>query len=213
MKALLLTYRPHLSIAVLVILYSVGIFGLASSHRAWFLAATPLTLMISTGLLLLNHVEWNPKAILAFIAISCGGFLVEVLGVKTGLIFGEYGYGPTLGMKLWTVPLVIGLNWLLLTYTTGALMARMRLSIWVQAALAAATMTALDVLIEPIAMALDFWQWEGGFVPIQNYLAWLGVSYAFQVLFQLLKFDKRNPTAVAVLALQVCFFGILNWML
>ena len=46
MKALLLTYRPHFSIAILVILYVVGIVGLGSSSREWFLAATPLTLVI-----------------------------------------------------------------------------------------------------------------------------------------------------------------------
>jgi putative membrane protein len=213
MKTLLLKYRPHLSIAVLVILYTVGIFGLGSSSRDWFLAATPLTLMISSGLLLLNHAEWNLRAVFAFVAIGCAGFLVEVLGVKTGIIFGEYAYGPTLGVKLWSVPLVIGLNWLLLTYSTGALVARLRLPNWLQAALAAAAMTALDILIEPVAMALDFWQWEGGMVPIQNYLAWFGVSFAFLLGFQLLKFDKRNPIAIPLLALQVLFFGTLNWML
>ncbi|MBK9448699.1 MAG: carotenoid biosynthesis protein [Bacteroidetes bacterium] len=213
MKALLLTYRPHFSIAILVILYVVGIVGLGSSSREWFLAATPLTLVISAGLLLANHLEWNRWAVSAVVTAAIVGFLVEVVGVQTGLIFGEYAYGATLGAKLWAVPLVIGLNWLLLTYTTGALTARLRLPKVLQAALAAAAMTALDVLIEPIAMAFDFWQWPGGVVPMQNYIAWFLVSFALLLLFQYLRFDKRNPLAAPVLALQVLFFGILNLML
>ena len=213
MKALLLTYRPHFSIAILVILYVVGIVGLGSSSREWFLAATPLTLVISAGLLLANHLEWNRWAVSAVATAAIVGFLVEVVGVQTGLIFGEYAYGATLGAKLWAVPLVIGLNWLLLTYTTGALTARLRLPKVLQAALAAAAMTALDVLIEPIAMAFDFWQWSGGVVPMQNYIAWFLVSFALLLLFQYLRFDKRNPLAAPVLALQVLFFGILNLML
>jgi putative membrane protein len=36
---------------------------------------------------------------------------LEVVGVKTGLIFGEYKYGSTLGIKLFEVPLIIGFNW------------------------------------------------------------------------------------------------------
>ncbi len=213
MKALLLTYRPHFSIAILVILYVVGIVGLGSSSREWFLAATPLTLVISAGLLLANHLEWNRWAVSAVVTAAIVGFLVEVVGVQTGLIFGEYAYGATLGAKLWAVPLVIGLNWLLLTYTTGALTARLRLPKVLQAALAAAAMTALDVLIEPIAMAFDFWQWSGGVVPMQNYIAWFLVSFALLLLFQYLRFDKRNPLAAPVLVLQVLFFGILNLML
>lgn len=209
----LLTYRPHASVAILVILYVVGIVGLGSVNRDWFLAATPLTLVISAGLLLLNHGEWNRAAVLAVSVAALVGFLVEVVGVKTGVIFGEYAYGATLGAKLWAVPLVIGLNWLLLTYTTGALAARLRLPRIVQAALAAVAMTALDLLIEPIAMALDFWQWSGGIVPLQNYIAWFVVSFALLLLFQYLRFDKRNPVAAPILALQVLFFGILNLML
>ena len=62
-------------------------------------------------------------------------------------------------------------------------------------------------------MALDFWQWPGGVVPLQNYIAWFLISFALLILFQYLRFDKRNPVAAPVLALQVLFFGILNLML
>jgi uncharacterized membrane protein len=206
------TYRSHISIAVLVILYSVGLVGLGTASRAWFLAATPLTLVISASLLVWNHRDWNLAACSAMAACILMGFLVEVLGVHTGLIFGNYAYGLTLGLEFWDVPLVIGLNWLLLVYATGTLAARLRWPKLAQAALAALVMTVLDVLIEPVAMRLDFWQWQGDTVPLLNYLGWFGVSFILQFLFQFLRFQKGNPIAGVVLGLQFVFFGTLNFM-
>ena len=210
MNALILKYRPVIAIAILVILYTVGLVGLHTESRAWFLAATPLTLVISAGLLVWNQRDWNMAAVAAIVTCMVVGYAVEVVGVKTGLLFGDYTYGPTLGFKLLDVPLVIGLNWLLLTYATGTLWAGLRAHKLVQAAGAAATMTILDVLIEPVAMRLDFWQWAGDSVPLRNYAGWLVVSFLLLTLFQYLRFEKGNPVAAAVLGLQFVFFGTLN---
>jgi len=51
----------------------------------------------------------------------CVGFGVEVLGVKTELIFGSYHYGESLGYKWLSVPLLIGVNWCMLLYCTSQL--------------------------------------------------------------------------------------------
>jgi uncharacterized membrane protein len=210
MKAFIRTYLPAFSIGILVVLYTVGIWGLDSGHRDWFLAATPLTLVLSTGFLLLNHTGWNGR-FLAGMAFCClSGFFIEVLGVKTGLVFGNYAYGETLGFKAWEVPLVIGLNWLMLIYTTSSLAGRLPLPSGVQAGLAALAMTLLDVLIEPVAMRLDFWQWENGQVPLQNFLAWFCVSLVLILLLRGFGFGKRNPIAAALFLLQCVFFGTLN---
>ena len=37
-------------------------------------------------------------------------------------------------------------------------------------------MVLLDIMIEPVAIELDFWQWEGGNIPLQNYLMWFIVA-------------------------------------
>ena len=41
------------------------------------------------------------------------GFIFEIIGVKTGLIFGHYKYCNGLGTKVFDVPLIISLNWAL----------------------------------------------------------------------------------------------------
>jgi len=55
---------------------------------------------------------------ISLIAVSIIGFLIEVIGVKTGYIFGRYYYGQSLGYHLLSVPLLIGLNWGVLLYST-----------------------------------------------------------------------------------------------
>lgn len=203
-------YLPWASIGILVVMYGVGLVGLHTSQHDWFLAATPLTLVLSCGLMLLNHRVWNAgfAALMALIAVA--GYLIEVLGVKTGMVFGEYAYGQVLGPMLWDTPLVIGLNWLLLVYATGNLAVRLNLPKVLQAGIAALGMTLLDVMIEPVAMRLGFWSWGWGTVPLQNYLAWFLAGFLLLLAFVNLRNHRPNPLALAVLVLQVVFFGILN---
>ena len=203
-------YLPWVSIGILVVMYGVGLVGLQTAARDWFLDATPLTLVLSSGLLLLNHRGWSAAFAGLVGGIAVAGFLVEVAGVQTGLIFGEYAYGQVLGPKLWETPLVIGLNWLLLVYATGSLASRLQLPRLLQAGVAALGMTLLDVLIEPVAMRLGFWDWSWGMVPLQNYLAWFFASFCLLLVFVHFWQHRPNPLALAVLVLQVIFFGTLN---
>ena len=44
----------------------------------------------------------------------------EILGVNYGLIFGDYIYLDNLGYKVFGVPVIIGVNWIILTYISGS---------------------------------------------------------------------------------------------
>lgn len=209
MKEWLINNRKMLSVTLMLILYAVGLVGLQGASKDWFLSATPITLGLTLGLLLLNHEDWRPNFWIFMLSTLILGFGMEVLGVKTGLIFGEYAYGSTLGWKLFDVPLMIAGNWLLLTYAAGSVLAGMRFSWPIKLILAASLLCMLDILIEPVAVALDFWHWEGGTIPLRNYAAWWLLAAIMLGLFFGLKFEKRNKVAPAVLGLQVVFFGIL----
>src|SRR5688572_616881 len=148
------------SVAVLVIFHLVGFWGLIfSGNPTYYQNLTPLNLLLTNFLLFANHKHFN-KAFFGFVALTfLTGFFAEVIGVHTGLLFGNYAYGEALGFQLWNVPVLIGLNWVLLVYTTG-IFAR---NLFKNAALAAFTgallMVGLDFFIEPVAMNYDFWSW------------------------------------------------------
>ena len=199
---------------VLVIFHAVGLFGLAFSRDpAWYRGLTPLNLLLTLGILFSFHQTWN-KAFLVFSGlVLLTGFLVEVLGIHTGLLFGHYRYGAALGPKLWDVPLLIAGNWLLLVYVTGVLVQALPAPWWSKALAAATLMVLLDMLIEPVAAVLDFWAWEGYHIPASNYWGWLGVGGLLQLYFQHAGFSRSNPLALVVYGLQVLFFLGLNLLL
>ena len=138
--------KVALAIFVLVVFHAVGLYGLAfSSNPAWYRALSPLNLLLTNVLLYSFHKTWNWSFWLFAIVALLAGFISEVIGVHTGLLFGSYTYGAALGLQLWGIPLVISLNWLLLVYVTGIMVQRLPLYWLPKALLAAALMTFLYV--------------------------------------------------------------------
>lgn len=138
------------------------------------------------------------------------GYWIEVLGVHTSLIFGSYAYGPTLGAKVLEVPLMIAVNWLLLTYLCGSVADTLPMSRIAKVVSAALLMVAIDYLIEPVAIKFDFWSWELLHPPLHNYLGWLFTALLVQSLFFVASFRKGNPLALPLLTIQVLFFLVLQ---
>ncbi|WP_143959183.1 carotenoid biosynthesis protein [Litoribacter populi] len=195
---------------VTVLLYAVGVIGMsAPTLRPLFQFLTPFHLAISAFSLLLFHSDWNPKFIVFAMGTFLVGYLAEVLGVQTGLIFGNYVYGEVLGLKIWDVPLMIGVNWFLLVYLTGHAVHGFVSNDYAAAFLSAVLMVGMDFLIEPVAVALDFWQWEGGVIPISNYMGWLGVALLLQLFYKKTHFAKQNPLSFTLLLAMTAFFALL----
>lgn len=165
-------------------------------------------------------------------------FAMEAAGVATGAIFGEYAYGPTMWFQWLGVPFVIALNWCVLTLACNELACRLtpsptppalknaapsstnrqlpinyRISHILTAALAAILTALYDVAIEPVAISLDYWQWGGGEIPLQNYLAWAVIAFLISLPLHLLKIRFRSPVLLVYLFAQLFFFLVLNFML
>ncbi|HEX9252724.1 MAG TPA: carotenoid biosynthesis protein, partial [Ignavibacteriaceae bacterium] len=100
-------------IVFLYIIFFVGIIGhLYDPLQNLMLLLTPATLLLTGVVVLLYSYKTSKNKFLLWVVLTYViTFLLEVKGVKTGLIFGEYKYGSTLGIKLFDVPLIIGFNW------------------------------------------------------------------------------------------------------
>lgn len=203
--------RFQWSALVVVITHLVGVAGFLSPFKVYFILITPLHLIISTALLVVNQAERNTNFAVAAIIAYLVGFWIEVAGINTGLIFGEYAYDSALGLKLFDTPLMIGVNWMMLILSIGAVFSRLNTNWLFKAFISAMAMTALDYLIEPVAIVYDFWHWKTDSIPLQNYLAWLITSFVLFAVYFRLRFQKENPLAVVVLAMQIVFFGLLNF--
>lgn len=194
----------------IIILYVIGILGFAiPSSRDFFSTITPLTLLVSIYLLIVYHRTFTIQTILAFTLIFIMGFLLEAIGVKTGLVFGEYTYGNTLGIKLFDTPLLIGLNWLFLTYTSISVIRQLKIKEGIIIILAPMLMLIYDIVMEQIAPLIDMWNWQNSKIPLKNYLAWYVLGVCFVGIFKFFKINTRNPIATILIAGQFVFFLIL----
>ena len=165
--------KVNSSIVILFIFHVVGVIGLSSDYQDLFLRLTPLNLLLSLGLFIWANNDFSIQFYKVMAILFALGFLIEVIGVSTGVLFGEYTYGATLGFKLFETPLMIGVNWILLSlasFGVSSFFLKKQLPIILLSSL---LMVLMDVLIEPIAISLDFWTWALGDIPLQNYIMWV----------------------------------------
>ncbi len=203
--------KKYLSPA-LIVLYATGILGFgAGSLRPLFLSMVPGFLVLSLGLLLLEHPQWDRKSLFWMLKVFITGWCAEWVGVHTGAIFGNYEYSGVLGWSLDGIPLVIGINWLILAYCSYDLAGRLFHNKILRNLLASGLMVLLDLLIEPVAIWLNFWQWEGGRPPFQNYLGWFVISFLLFIAASVLRIDYRNRISATLYLCLFLFFSALNF--
>lgn len=205
--SLKISFSEKLAIQLLIAMHTAGIVGLSwEKTRELFLLLVPLNLIVNLAVVLYFHKIWTTDFALLAVGIFLMGFFVEVVGVQTKAIFGDYWYKTTLGYKLWGVPVVIGINWLIVIYASQAVVCFGRLNTFFRILLATFLTVFLDTLIEPVAMRFDFWDWQTGKVPLQNYLGWSVVALLFHTLSSLSKTCFCNKVAVALYFCEVVFF-------
>ena len=204
--------KSSLSLFILIVLYSVGVIGIGKNLFPGIIFLTPLNLLISLLLVLWNHSVWSKETVYFLLLCFVAGLGIEIVGVQSGLIFGEYAYGPVLGPKIAGTPLMIGVNWALLAYCTGVSINHM-LNDWHwlgQALAGALLMVCLDFFIEPVAIRYDMWNWNGAPIPMQNYLAWFVISFGLLSVFHYHQSWITNKVGYYLLTIQFLFFWLLG---
>lgn len=191
----------------LIIFYVVGIIGFAVPFTfPTFKALTPLALLLSFFLLFLfHHYRQTLKTVAVFGAIYGFSFLIEAVGVETGLIFGEYRYGAGLGPKVFQTPLMIGINWLFLVYTTISIVDVYKIHNGLKVLIASMLMVLYDLVLEQVAPTMDMWYWANDTIPFQNYIVWFALSFIFISLIKIFNINTANPVARVALLCQFIF--------
>jgi putative membrane protein len=208
---LIIRQNRKLMIVFIAIFFTVGFFGTVNSFtHDFFIRLFPFALLLSFNAILIFHdARYDFKTILALIFTAIAGFLIEVAGVKTHQIFGGYSYGEALGIKFFDTPLMIGLNWAMMVFATGSIVEKMKIHSLLKILLASLIMVFYDLIMEAIAPVLGMWSWEGGTVPVRNYIAWLVIAIMFHSLFRILKIRPGSSMSLTVLVCQSSFFILL----
>ncbi len=149
--------------SVYVVLWAGGMVLNTPPNMTW---AAPVFLLLAAALAVING-DWRELLVTAAI-----GFVFEAIGLRFAYPFSAYVYTDVLAPKLLGVPVAIAGAWLVLFAYTR----QMRTGI----VLSALAMTALDLVIDPLASGfLHYWRWltPGPYygVPLLNFAGWFAV--------------------------------------
>ncbi|MDP5082316.1 MAG: carotenoid biosynthesis protein [Winogradskyella sp.] len=201
-------FERRISIFIIWLFAIAGIIGVLSSAQDWFLSLTPLNLLLSLAMVLWHIEVYNSKVFYGLAIPFFLGFITEALGVNFGLIFGTYTYGENLGYKVFGVPLMICVNWALLTATTADVAKYISKNIVISALIGAALMTGLDFILEVSAPRFDFWEFKDGIVPLQNYVGWFITAFIAHLGYQSFNIKTNKVISWHVLVTIIIFFTV-----
>ncbi len=221
--------KQQLATAIAILFHTIGLAGILFFKNDFIIRSTPLNLLLMFALLIWTQTEKNVFFFIFLTAAIVIGIVVEIIGVNTQLLFGEYNYGTVLGLKVKAVPLIIGINWFIIIYCCGIsihnLLMKAIEKISIDTASPPKALKAISVIIdgatlavffdwllEPVAVQLGFWQWKGD-IPLYNYICWFGVSMGLLTIFHFCNFNKQNKFAIHLLTIQVLFFLLLRTFL
>jgi putative membrane protein len=220
-------YQIATSIAILF--HAIGFAGIVFFKSNFILRSTAVNLLLMFVLLIWTQKNKNYFFWVFLLTAVITGIAVEIIGVNTKLLFGDYSYGSVLGFKIKNVPLIIGINWFIIIYCCGVaihtLLIKAITKVSTETAMPPMTLKALSVIVdgatlavffdwlmEPVAIQLGYWQWTGE-IPFYNYICWFIVAAVLLTAFHFLKFNKQNKFAIHLLMIQVMFFLLLRTFL
>ena len=202
--------NPLIYQVVLTVIYLVGMIGFSNPEWKEELQPTSgVILYISTFIMALaskNKLKFMVFMSIAFII----GFGTEAIGVNTGFLFGDYQYGSNLGPKVLNVSVVIGLLWGVLALSAASIVDRIVLFNKAKVFFSALLMLFVDVIMEPVAIANEFWTWSGTEVPTYNYICWFLIALVLQMILSKFRLNEKNKVYDTLLVLMVVFFSFLN---
>ena len=200
------------SVFVIWLFHVCGMIGISYGNKDLFLSFTPVNLIISFFLLFVNQIQITQRELLSVFTIFLIGMICEILGVNYGYIFGDYVYLDNLGTKVFGVPILIGINWIILTFITGSISSYIfKKNLKFSILTGAIFMILLDLIIEPVAPLLGFWIFDLPSVPLQNYVGWFLIGLATQFIYQKFVVDKEISFSANLLLANIVFFSFLNF--
>jgi uncharacterized membrane protein len=209
--------RVRWILGALVVMNVLAIIFLAGDVLPGDVFALRLTAGIFLMLFVCLHGWYQygwPTMVIFFCITAAITWLVETIGLATGVPFGAFRYNDTLGIKIGEVPLMIlpayffngYLAWIMAgLICCGQSIGSGRKPILLVPPLAAMLMVFWNVSFEPVMSTIEgHWTWDSGSwhgVPLSNFAGWFVTSVSFFLAFTFFlrkngeKFDswRNNP--------------------
>jgi len=206
----------------------VIILGLALFIAAFFTATQPLRpemAIVSSIFVVLFAVpsyravlllQGTKRGLMVLLALGFYALVIESSAIHTGFPYGDFIYNDLLGEKVfgltpWTVafawPPILLLAYWFARYSTRNVLVH---KTWKILGLTALMAMAVDLVLDPAAVYLGFWQWrEPGFfygVPLINFLGWLLSCFVGAAILHKLWGRKEVSESLAYSGIAILWF-------
>ncbi|WP_309221885.1 bisanhydrobacterioruberin hydratase [Halorussus sp. MSC15.2] len=180
-----LVRKNRFTIAVVFPLVGAALF--VASREAWlptWLAMNPTLVLFGTLVMRLPLVAGltplvDRRAGLGLFAVAAYSYAVEYVGVHYGVPYGEFSYQLELGPMVGGVPVGLPVFFLPLVVNSYLLVVLLLPRAgWLRRTLAAlGVVLVVDLVLDPAAVGLGFWRYDGGGVyygvPLSNFAGWV----------------------------------------
>ena len=125
------------------------------------------------------YIALGSARLVKFVSLALATtFIIEIIGVKTGIPFGTYEYDPArLGPTLLQVPLLIPFAWFMMLYPAWLVVNDLVKAKIPAVLLSSLLMATWDLYLDPQMVNEGYWTWFASGVPskeipISNFLGW-----------------------------------------
>jgi putative membrane protein len=199
------------AVSFLWVVHVAALIGIALGYEDFFFPKSPFTLLYLLLVLIFFFKVDTLRISFLFLAFMLIGIGVEWIGVHTGSLFGDYYYGKNFGPKIDGIPLLIGVNWALLTFTTHVIVKNIFKSPPAIVITGAALMVGMDFFLEQICDFAGFWHFNGG-AGWFNYICWFVIAALLHAVSLFFKLDGNKLISYHLYGVQL-FFTIVLWII
>ena len=207
-----------LGISVLVFL-AVGAFFMANVPMpSWAPMVSGVNVVLFALPAFWAATRWlgTRDAVLLFVILGLLALVIETMAIVTGFPYGHFGYSELLGYRLFGyTPWTVALAWTPLVLAAFAIAGTMFGSSVIRVAVVATVLTIFDLVLDPGAVKLGFWQYEAGGtyygVPFSNFVGWLFSGAVAGMVIETFTYLRKPLLPVPVQLASSGFLIIYFW--
>lgn len=184
---------------VFPVMGALGFLASAEGILPDFLRFNPFLILFGTLVMRLPLISGlkpiiDRRALAGISLLTAYTYIIEFVGLKTGLPYGEFTYLETLGPVVYGVPIGLPIFFIPLVLNAYLLGTLLKLERWRKLFFALIMVIGIDLVLDPAAVALGIWSYGGGFfygVPVSNFLGWV-LSGSIAIITLKLSFNDHN---------------------
>lgn len=139
----------------------------------------------------------DKKSVILISLLIIYTYSIEIIGINTGLPYGNFEYGVNLGPMFMDVPIALPLFFIPLVFNAYLLCINLfefSSNRFLRYIIIIIIVVVIDMVLDPAAVSIGFWSYENGIyygVPLLNYIGWI-LSASVATMFIDLSYDYDN---------------------